>query len=116
MPFAERKYRRFNRNYPVCVTMQSGGVPTEIRAMSRNVSLGGLLLDTPFTIPEHSQVTFVMTIQNGSEGRPVEIAGEGSVVRVEGSSGSDVRVAIECKAPMAQIENELSEASREYRG
>jgi PilZ domain len=102
-PLPERKYRRFNLRYPVRVTLQSGECVSQIEAMSRNVSIGGLLLETHSLIPEHSQVSFVMTIAGPPVPHPVELVGEGSVVRVE-RTPETVRVAVECKTPIAHIE------------
>jgi PilZ domain len=106
-PFSKRKYRRFNLSYPVRLRFQDPGVSSEIRAISRNVSIGGLLLETTSTIPKDSQVSFVMTIDGNQVVHPIELIGEGSVVRVEETPGSAVRLALECKNPIEQIENYL---------
>src|SRR5215467_12740783 len=49
-----RKYRRFNRRYPVHVRFPSGNLFLELDAVSRNVSLCGLLLETAAIIPLRS--------------------------------------------------------------
>ena len=104
----ERKYRRFDLKYPVRVKFQSGNGTAELDAVSRNVSLGGLLLDTPSQIPPQTPVTFVLTLRGGRSVRPVELAGEGKVVRVQpGALGMGFGVAIECKRPITQIERYL---------
>jgi len=58
------------------------------------------------TIPKDSQVSFVMTIEGNQVVHPIELIGEGSVVRVE-ETPSSVRLALECKNPIEQIENYL---------
>jgi hypothetical protein len=103
-PFAERKYRRFNLSYPVRVRLRSGGVSSEIEAISRNVSIGGLLLETASIIPQDSEVSFVMTIQDDRVAHPIELVGEGNIVRVENTS-EGIRVAVECKSPIAHLEH-----------
>ena len=101
----ERKYRRFNLKYPVHVKFQSGNMTSELDGMSRNVSLGGLLLETTSPIPPHSPVSFVLTLRGGTIVRPVEVAGEGEVVRVQPHGlGTGFDIAVECKKPIAQIE------------
>ena len=59
------------------------------------------------TIPKDSQVSFVMTIEGNQVVHPIELIGEASVVRVEETPGSAVRLALECKNPIEQIENYL---------
>lgn len=108
----ERKYRRFNLKYPVHVKFQSGNVTFELDAMSRNISLGGLLLETNSPIPPHSPVSFVMTLTGGAIVRPVELAGEGEVVRVQpGGLRAGFDIAVECKKPITQIEHYLPAAT-----
>ncbi len=105
----ERKYRRFKLRYPVHGKFYSGGAVSEFDAVSRNVSIGGLLLETASDVPLHSPVTFTMTVQGGRVIRPVHLAGEGEVVRVEPSRpGAWFAIALECRQPIAQIENYLT--------
>jgi len=105
----ERKYRRFNLRYPVHVKFRSGNGISELDAVSRNVSLGGMLLETASRIPERSPVSFVMMLHGGRIVRPIELAGEGRVVRVE-SSGipAGYAIAVQCKNPIIQIEPYLA--------
>jgi len=80
--------------------------------MSHDVSIGGLLLECPMLIPQHTAVNFVISL--GSRRlRPVELMGEGRVVRVESrQTQADFAIAIECKNPISQIEAYLpAEAS-----
>jgi hypothetical protein len=105
----ERKYRRFNLRYPVHVKFQSGNLLSELDAVSQNVSLGGMLLETASRIPERTPVTFLMTLQGGRIVRPIELAGEGEVVRVETRAvPTGYAVAVQCKNPIVQLEPYLA--------
>jgi hypothetical protein len=104
----ERKFPRFKLRYPVHGKFYSGKAVSEFDAVSRNVSIGGLLLETASEIPRHSSVTFTMTIQGGRTIHPIRLVGEGEVVRVEPSGpGAWFAIALACKHPIAQIENYL---------
>ena len=104
----ERKYPRFKLRYPVHGKFCSGEAVSEFDAVSRNVSIGGLLLETTSTIPAHSSVTFTMTVEGGSIIRPIRLGGEGEVVRLEPAEPGVFAVALVCKYPIAQIENYLT--------
>lgn len=105
----ERKYRRFNLRYPVHVKFCSGNLISEMDAVSRNVSLGGMLLETASRIPERAAVNFVMRLRGGRILRPIELAGEGHVVRVEtGGDPAAYAIAVQCKNPIMQIEPYLA--------
>jgi hypothetical protein len=104
----ERKHRRFPLRYPVRLEFSSGRAHSEIEATSRNVSIGGLLLDVPSLVPEHCPVTFTMTVQGGLVVRPIELVGEGKVVRVEAEeSAGGFAVAVECTRPIAEMADYL---------
>ena len=104
-PHFERKYRRFDLSFAVQLTFYSGGIRSDIEAMSRNVSICGLLLETRSTVPQGSEVSFTMKIPTRSASSPIELAGKGNVIRVEEGSGAAIRIAVECKNPITQIEN-----------
>jgi hypothetical protein len=103
----ERRYRRFNLKYPVHVKFHSGKLISELDAVSRNVSVGGMLLETATTIPEHSPVSFLMTVQRKPASRPIELTGEGEVVRVE-NRDAGFAIALHCKKPIREIETYLA--------
>ena len=101
----ERKYRRFKLTYPVHLKFLSGELASEVDAVSRNVSIGGLLFDAPFPIPEHSSVSFVLILRGPPIIRPIELAGEGEVVRVElGGLETGFGIAVKCTNPITQFE------------
>lgn len=105
----ERRYPRFKLRYPVHGKFYSGTVVSEFDAVSRNVSIGGLLLETTSEIPRDSPVSFTMNIGGGRVVHPIRLAGEGEVVRVKPfGPGSWFEVGVACKRPIAQIENYLT--------
>jgi len=111
-PPHERRYRRFKLRYPVHLLFRSGELISEVDAVSRDVSIGGLLVECSVPIPQHTAVDFVISLRVRTL-RPVELMGEGRVVRVERSrTQAEFAVAIECKHPISQIEAYLpAEAS-----
>jgi hypothetical protein len=80
--------------------------------MSQDVSIGGLLLACSVPIPKGSAVDFVISLR-ARKLRPVQLIGEGRVVRVERSRAqAEFAIAVECKNSISQIEAYLpAEAS-----
>lgn len=103
----ERRYRRFDLQYPVHLSFPSSGTVRELDAISRNVSIGGLLLRANDSLPLHTQVSLSMEVQGPRMRRPVRLVGEGEIVRVERLESAGFAIAIECKRPIAEIENHL---------
>jgi hypothetical protein len=100
----ERRYRRFKLRYPVHLLFSSDEQATEVDAVSRDASIGGLLVESPVRIPQHSVVNFIISLRARTL-RSVELVGEGQVVRVEPSGAqTEFLVALECKKPITQIE------------
>jgi hypothetical protein len=103
-----RRYRRFDLQFPVHVTFPSAGTVREHDAISRNVSIGGLLLKANDSLPPETQVSLTIEVKGPRLRRPVRLVGEGQVVRVERLQiGTGFAIAIECKRPIAEIENHL---------
>ena len=102
----ERRYRRFKLRYPVHVEFRSGELVSQFDTVSRNVSGGGLLLEAPLLIPQGSSVSFVMILRGSQFIRPIELASEGEVVRVEpGGPEAGFRIAVKCTTPISQIQH-----------
>lgn len=100
----ERKYQRFPLRYPVKLQVFSGEIIVDLQGVSRNVSIGGLLLDAVEPVPSGSSVSFTMIVKGVPVTRAIELAGEGNVVRVEADlGGSGFAIAVECSRPMTQI-------------
>jgi hypothetical protein len=105
----KRKFRRFKLEYPVRVRFPSGDVVTEAGAVSRNISLGGLLLESACLIPYRTPVEFAITVRAGPIFRPVKLRGSGEIVRVEpGETADKFAIAVECSQPITQIEHVLA--------
>ena len=103
----ERRYRRFKLRCPVHLLFRSGELTSEADAVSQDVSIGGLLLNCPILVPEHSAVSFVISLR-GWMLRSVELVGDGKVVRVEPcASNLEFAIAVECDNPITQIEHYL---------
>jgi len=103
-----RKYRRFELAFPVRMKFQSGAGSAEIEAVSKNISLGGLLVRSTLPIPPHTSVTFILSVHGKHSVRPVRLMGEGEVVRVEGGEAeATFMMAVKCNAPVTQLEEYL---------
>jgi hypothetical protein len=103
----ERKYRRFPVRYPVNLRFGFGTSVTELQAMSNNVSLGGMLLQTFSAIPPHTDVSFTMIVREHRIIGPTQIAGEGEVVRIEPHRLGGFAIALRCKHPIAKLQRFL---------
>jgi hypothetical protein len=104
----QRRHRRFSVRYPVEVKFPPGNTLSWIQAVSTNVSVGGVLLETDAPLPQHCDVSFVMTVQEHYVVGPIQLVGEGEVVRVEPHrSGSGFAIAVRCKRPIAKLEDYL---------
>jgi len=105
-----RKYRRFSLCYPIRVKFHFGDSVSELQAVSKNVSIGGFLLETASPIPQHCPVSFIMTLHGGPVIRPIQVVGEGEVVRVEPHGpGARFAIAVKCKRPISQMQHALPE-------
>jgi len=108
----ERKYRRYDLEYPVSIHFETDGKSKEITAKSKNLSVGGLLLDVPTEIPLHTLISFVMTVKGGALRRPVQLKGKGEVVRLQPEAAEkSFGIAVQCSSPMVQLEREIPRAS-----
>jgi hypothetical protein len=101
----QRKHRRFSVSYPVHVKCHLEDSVSEIQAIARNVSVGGLLLETPSAIPLLCPVSFTVTLQGGPVIHPVQVRGKGKIVRVESHGpGAGFAIALKCSRPLSQIQ------------
>ena len=104
----ERKHRRFSIRYPVQVRFPLGNAISGLQAVSNNVSLGGVLLEADSPIPQHCDVSFIMTVREHHVVGPIQLIGEGEVVRVERHlSGAGFAIAVRCNRPISQLEDYL---------
>jgi hypothetical protein len=102
----ERKHRRFVLlDCQVYIKYQADNVVTEIQAISQNVSIGGFLVKSATMIPEHTPVTFVISMQGEVAVEPVYLRGKGEIVRVEKCQAEGMfAMAVGCKYPITQLE------------
>jgi hypothetical protein len=71
-----------------------------------------LLLEVPFPVLTHCSVTFTMTVRGGPVVRPVELVGEGKVVRVEPQGfGPGFAIAVECSRPITNMADYMGPSS-----
>jgi hypothetical protein len=67
----KRKHRRFSLQYPVRLKLDSDHSIVELEAVSRNISIGGLLLETASMIPQDTPVSFIVTVRGSQIVRPI---------------------------------------------
>src|SRR5215469_14736281 len=94
-----RRFRRFNIEYPVMVQYQIDGTTAEVKAVTKNVSIGGILITSAIVIPLHTPIRFKICIRKDKASRCIHLAGEGKVVRVERAEKGEVAIAVECDVP-----------------
>ena len=105
-PPQERKYRRFQLQYPVRLKVRHVDLIVEFEAVSKNISICGLLLETSSMIPQHTPVSFTVTVDGRELDRPIQFVGEGKVVRVDRKTGREAfAIAVECAQPIQQIDH-----------
>ncbi len=111
-PQERRKHPRFSLRYPVDIKFDFGDSVSELRAVSNNISLGGVLLEADSPIPQRCAVSFVVTVQRHDIVAPTQLVGEGAVVRVEPRRpGARFAIAVKCKRPISKVENRLPAAT-----
>jgi len=93
-----RNNRRFPVSYPIHVKWLHKGLASEVHAVTKNVSVSGLLIDTSVAIPQDCPVEFTMVVHGGHVTRPIPVSGEGHVIRVESPGpAAGCAIAIRCK-------------------
>ena len=103
-----RNYRRFDLKFPVRLKFQTGPDTAEIDGVSKNVSLGGLLVRSACPIPPQTQVTFVLTVHGENGLRPVHLVGEGQVIRTEPEQVQEgFAFAVKCNSPVSDLQDYL---------
>lgn len=104
-PREARKHPRFPLSFPVRLRFGGKGVVQELETVSRNVSIAGVLLETPTPLPADCPVDFVMSIQSAGGNRQIRVKGSGRVVRVEQYASGIFGVAVKCSRPIHRILN-----------
>ncbi len=102
----QRRHRRFDLRYPVRVEFKLGTSVSELLAVSKNMSLGGILLEADSAIPRECDVRFAMMIRSHHIIGDTQITGEGEIVRVEAHGpGCGFAIAVECTRPISDLQN-----------
>ena len=105
----ERRSRRFPLHLPVRLSFPWAGLLHDLKAVSENVSTGGVLLKASDRIPPHTPVSLRMDVNGPWLIRTVQLLGEGEVVRVEElASEQGFEIAVECKQPITEMEEPFS--------
>jgi hypothetical protein len=100
-PPHKRKNRRFTLRYRIRVKFQSAGKHSQLDGVTKNVSVGGLLLESSSPIPEDCPVTFAIMAQGQNAIRPIKFAGKGKVVRVKPEPAREgYAIALKCVRPI----------------
>lgn len=103
-----RNYRRFDLEFPVLLRFQAESISVEVEGVSKNVSVGGLLVRSVSPIPAHTSVTFVLSVHGKQALRPVRLIGEGEVVRIEREEHqASFALAVKCISLVKELENYL---------
>jgi PilZ domain len=94
-----RGNQRFALYCPTDLKFGSNDIIHEIRVWTKNVSTGGILLESPERITPNSHVEFVINIRKNLT--TLRLKSTGRVVREERlSSGRGFWIAIQCKRPI----------------
>jgi len=102
----ERRFRRFKAEFVVQVRFGSGKAMAEVDAVTKNISLGGLLLESACLIPRGSRVEFAITLPWEPNSRTIKLPGAGKVVRVEPSeTPAGFEIAVACSRSITQVVN-----------
>ena len=103
-----RNHRRFALAFPVRLKYQTESLSAEIETVSKNLSIGGLLVRSASPVPQHTSVSFVLSVHGRHSVRPIHLQGEGQIVRVEtGEAEGTFILAVKCDTPVTQLEEFL---------
>lgn len=103
-----RNHRRFALAFPVRLKYQTESTTAEIETVSKNLSVGGLLVRSAYPVPQHATVSFVVSVHGGQSVRPIHLQGEGQIVRIENEEAEGTFViAVKCDAPVTHLEEYL---------
>lgn len=107
-----RTYRRFKLEFPVRLKFERGRSTEEVEGVSKNLSIGGLLVRSALPVPQHTLVTFVLSVHGYHSLRPVHLTGGGEVVRVEVAEAEGAyMMAVRCGSPVVELEEFLPSSS-----
>lgn len=104
-PYAKaRRHSRFDLQFPVSLRFAFQGEIREIRGVSENVSIKGLLLKAGDRVPPRTPVSVTMDVRGPWFQRDVRLVARGVVARTETLVNADgFAIAIECRRPMVEM-------------
>lgn len=103
-----RRYRRFHLQFPVCLSFPAGEVARKVDGVSKNVSLGGLLVKTEDVLPISTAVNLTLNVVGRNSRRPILLHAEGEVVRVlELAPGAGFEIAVKCTRPISELRSQV---------
>ncbi len=98
---SRRKHRRFAFQYRIKVRFPGTGRDVQGDGVTKNISAGGVLFESSTPIPKRSPVSFTIVAQGEAVTQPIEVTGEGRVVRVElDSASAQYAIALKCVRPL----------------
>ena len=101
----ERRFYRFILERPVSLKYHADNSDIEVQGIVKNVSIGGFLLKSAAMIPQHTIVTFIISLNGEVAARVIYLTGEGQIVRVEKSQNdATCAIAVECRVPITQLD------------
>jgi hypothetical protein len=99
--YSRRKHRRFAFRYRITLRSHDASSDVQVDGFTKNVSVGGVLLESPTHIAKHSPVSFTIIAQGGVVAHPIEFMGEGRVVRVDSDPATGhYAIALRCLRPV----------------
>lgn len=103
-----RKHLRFILECPVSMTFATSQTLRALETISRNVSIGGLLVRSVSAILPHTPVSFVITVHGARSVRPIHLVVNGKIVRVESNqSDATFSIAVQCETTLTQSDEYL---------
>jgi hypothetical protein len=98
---SRRRYQRFAFRYRISVRLGGQGSGVQLEGITKNVSVGGILLESSTPVPRGSAVSFAIVAQTEMAIHPIEFIGEGKVVRVEADpKTAGYSIALKCIEPI----------------
>lgn len=110
-----RRYRRYNLRFPVHLRFRSGCCVREIDVFSKNISMGGLFLESTYPVPYGTQVQFTLILSGEPIKRSIVLEGEGQVVRLQKDDLTNrFGIAFACERPVTEIAPHAATVQRKW--
>jgi hypothetical protein len=90
-----RREPRYDLRLPVSVSLRSD-MPSEIMAVSENISSHGILLSAEAAIPEGTSIKLMVALRSPSTSRSTYLIAAGKVLRLEQRGSGSFAMAVSC--------------------